>query len=162
MKQFILIQIFIVFTLFSCDKKNEEIITAQNQSCENYIVFGHFYGECGGETCVERFKLTSTKIFEDTSDIYPSNNTFTPIYVQLPNAKFIAAQDLMSFFPNELLNETNPVIGMPDYSDGGGIYIDYNFNGVHKYWLIDQFKQNVPENYHAFMDKVNEKISLMQ
>jgi hypothetical protein len=129
----------------------------------NYLVFGHFYGECGGEQCVEKFKLTSDKIYEDTNDVYPGVTPLTPPnYVQLTNEKFLAAQDLMSFFPNSLLAETNTTIGMPDASDGGGLYIRYHFNGVDKVWLIDQFKQNVPSNYHAFMDKVNEKIALIQ
>jgi hypothetical protein len=129
----------------------------------NYIIFGHFYGECGGEACIEKFKITATKIFEDTNDVYPGTNVLTPPnYVQLSNEKFLATQDLMSFFPNGLLAETNTTIGMPDASDGGGLYIEYHFTGVHKIFLIDQFKQNVPSNYHAFMDKVNEKIALLQ
>ncbi len=129
----------------------------------NYIIFGHFYGECGGEACIEKFKLTATIIYEDTNDIYPGTNLVSPPnYVQLSNDKFLAAQDLMSFFPNSLLSETNTTIGMPDASDGGGLYIKYHFNGIHKTFLIDQFKQNVPSNYHTFMDKVNEKIALLQ
>jgi hypothetical protein len=129
----------------------------------NYVVFGHFYGECGGEQCIEKFKLTHDKIFENTNDVYPGTNTSEPPnYVQLSDEKFLAAHDLMSFIPNSLLAETNTTIGMPDASDGGGLYIEYHFNGVHKTFLIDQFKQNVPSNYHAFMDKVNEKIALMQ
>lgn len=129
----------------------------------NYLVFGHFYGFCAGETCIEKFKLTSDKIFENTNDVYPGTNTSAqPNYVQLSNEKFLATQDLMSFFPNSLLSETNTTIGMPDASDGGGLYIEYHFNSVHKTFLIDQFKINVPSTYHVFMDKVNEKIALMQ
>ncbi len=130
---------------------------------DNYLVFGHFYGFCGGETCIEKFKLTSTQIFEDTNDVYPGTNSgIQPNYLLLPIEKFQAAQDLMTFFPNSLLAETSTTIGIPDASDGGGLYIRYHFNGVDKVWLIDQFKTNVPSNYHAFMDKVNEKIALMQ
>jgi hypothetical protein len=134
------------------------------QNCnDNYLVFGHFYGECVGEQCVEKFKLTSDKIYEDTNDVYPGVTPLTPPnYVQLTNEKFLASQDLMNFFPNSLLAEINTTIGMPDASDGGGLYIEYHFNGIHKTFLIDQFKINVPSNYHTFMDKVNEKIALMQ
>jgi hypothetical protein len=129
----------------------------------NYLVFGHFYGYCGGETCIEKFKLTSDKIYENTNDVYPGVTPLTPPnYVQLSNEKFLAAQDLMNFFPNSLLAEINTTIGMPDASDGGGLYIEYHFNGIHKTFLIDQFKINVPSDYHVFMDKVNEKIALMQ
>lgn len=129
----------------------------------NYIIFGHFYGECVGEACIEKFKLTATNIYEDTNDVYPGTNVLTPPnYVLLTNEKFLETQDLMSFFPNSLLAENNTTIGMPDASDGGGLYIEYHFNGIHKTFLIDQFKINVPTNYHAFMDKVNEKIALLQ
>ncbi len=138
------------------------LVRVNDNNC-NYVVFGHYFGFCGGETCIEKFKLTSNKIYEDVNDVYPGVNSGTlPIYVQLPNNKFLAAQDLMTFFPNDLLTETNTTIGMPDASDGGGLYIKYHVNGVDKLWLIDQFKQNVPAQYHNFMDKVNEKIALMQ
>jgi hypothetical protein len=30
-----------------------------------------------------------------------------------------------------------------------------------KSWRIDQMKDNVPENLHEFIDKVNEKITLI-
>lgn len=129
---------------------------------ENYLIFGHYYGECGGEKCIEKYKLKSDKIFEDINDVYPGVTPLTPPnYVQLPQDKFQMANDLMTYFPSTLLNQTNHVIGMPDASDGGGLYIEYHFNGLNRVWLIDQFKQNVPEDYHNFMDKVNEKISSM-
>jgi hypothetical protein len=162
MKIKLILFLSITVTFFSCDKKETEII-APTIPDSNYIVFGHFYGECGGETCVENYKLLPNSILEDTLDNYPTGNGFiTGNFTVLPNEKFLAAQDLITFFPSELLNESNEYIGMPDASDGGGLYIEYNFNGVHKRWFIDQFKQNVPAIYYPFMDKVNEKISLMQ
>jgi hypothetical protein len=33
---------------------------------------------------------------------------------------------------------------------------------VRRYWLIDQMKSNVPVQYHEFIDKVNEKVNLLQ
>jgi hypothetical protein len=33
---------------------------------------------------------------------------------------------------------------------------------VQKKWYINLMKQNVPVNYHNFIDKVNEKIDLLQ
>jgi hypothetical protein len=108
-------------------------------------------------------KIVSKNSFEDINDVYPGTITQTvPNYVQLPNQKFLVTQDLMTFFPPELLNDSNAIIGMPDASDGGGLYIEYNFNGIHKKWQIDQFQQNVPQRYHTFMDKVNEKINQLQ
>jgi hypothetical protein len=71
-------------------------------------------------------------------------------------------EDLMDFFPQDLLNESDTVIGMPDAGDWGGFYIEYNFNGTRRFWILDKMKTNVPGKYHAFIDKLNEKIDLLQ
>lgn len=76
--------------------------------------------------------------------------------------KFIDANDLLNFFPSDLLLEPKTVIGQPDAGDWGGLYIEYNYNGTRKFWLLDQMKSNVPSKYHNFLDKVNEKIKLIQ
>lgn len=46
-------------------------------------------------------------------------------------------------------------------TDGGGLYIEYNVNGITKYWHLDKMKSEIPEKYHTFIDKVEEKISLL-
>jgi hypothetical protein len=146
-----------MFLLTSCDKDDIEL------SNSDYIVFGHFYGECMGEQCVEIFRLEKEKLCEDTKDQYPNSNDFySGNYVQLSQQKFDAIKDLTNSFPTDLLNETDIVIGQPDAGDWGGLYIEYNFNGVRKFWLLDQNKSNVPTKYHDFIDKVNEKIELLQ
>jgi hypothetical protein len=116
-----------------------------------------------GEQCVEIFRLEKEKLCEDTKDQYPNSNDFySGNYVQLSQQKFDATKDLTNCFPTDLLNETDIVIGQPDAGDWGGLYIEYNFNGVRKFWLLDQNKSNVPTKYHDFIDKVNEKIELLQ
>lgn len=124
----------------------------------DYLIFGHFYGFCLGEECIEIFKLTNTKLYEDTEDSYALDN-FN--FEEKENEKFNLVKDLVDFIPEDLLSENDDVIGCPDCSDGGGIYIEYSKNGVIKSWRIDQFKQNTPDYLHDFMDKVNEKISLI-
>ena len=143
--------------LISCKKDNVKL------SNYDYIIFGHFYGECGGEGCVEIFRLEEGKLFEDDKDKYPNSNDFyVGNYVQLSDQKFINAKDLINSFPPDLLNETSTVIGQPDGGDWGGLYVEYNFNGIRKFWLLDQMKSNVPTKYHDFIDKVNEKIKKLQ
>lgn len=143
--------------LTSCKKDNVEL------SNSDYIIFGHFYGECGGEGCVEIFRLEEGKLFEDTKDKYPNSNDFyVGNYVQLSEQKFNITKDLTSSFPTDLLNETSTVIGQPDAGDWGGLYVEYNFTGIRKFWLLDQMKSNVPTKYHEFIDKVNEKITKLQ
>ncbi len=98
-------------------------------------------------------------MLEDTLDYHPRRDTFAKCsYIARTAQQFDITYDLVNSFPNDLLNETKTELGMPDVTDGGGLYIEYNINGIHKFWLIDQIKQNVPQKYHAFMAKVNEKI----
>lgn len=141
------------FLLTACKKDSIQL------SASDYIVFGHFYGECMGEQCIEIFKLEQNKLFEDTKDLYPSrNNFYDGNFVELSQQKYNDTKDLISSFPTDLLSETNNVIGQPDAGDWGGLYVEYNINGVRKFWLLDQMKSNVPTKYHDFIDKANEKI----
>ena len=151
-KGFTLLMAIVILT--SCIK-DEDCITINEQ---NFLVFGHFYGMCGGEECVETYKLTDLKLYEDILDDYSGQNLD---FVELDNETFEQINDLVDFFPNQLLNETDTIFGCPDCSDGGGLFIQYSDNGNLKSWRIDQFQENVPSYLHSFIDKVNEKISLI-
>ena len=156
-KKKLILLFFSVLALSSCKKKNT------NPTSGDYLIFGHFYGMCMGEKCIEIFKLEKGKLFEDTRDQYPNSDGFYQgNYTLLSNQKFMDAKDLINDFPADLLQETNTVIGQPDAGDWGGLYVEYNFNGVRKFWLLDQMKSNVAVKYHEFIDKVNEKIALLQ
>jgi len=139
----------VILSTSSCFKEDEET---------NYLVFGHFYGECEGEECLETYKLTEYQLFEDTNDDYLSHNLN---FVSLDQTIFLEVKDLIDFFPEQLLNESKTVFGCPDCSDGGGLLIQYYKNGNLKSWKIDQTKYDVPNYLYPFMDKVNEKITLI-
>jgi hypothetical protein len=159
MKKVILIvsSALVLFAAPSC--KREKCISPSS----GYLIFGRFYGECMGEECIEIFKLEQNQLFEDTRDAYPGSTDFyAAAYTLLPQQKFDEAKDLINFFPSDLLSESVNVIGHPDAGDWGGLYIEYNYNGTRKFWLLDKAKVNVPSKYHAFIDKVNEKIDLIQ
>jgi len=146
------------FFLTSCEKDDN-----YEPSKSDYIFFGHFYGECMGEHCVEIFRLEKDKLFEDIKDRYPNSTEFYEgNWVELSQQKFNDTKDLTNYFPTDLLSEKDTVIGQPDAGDWGGLYLEYNFNGVRKFWLLDQKKDNVPTKYHDLIDKVNEKIALLQ
>jgi hypothetical protein len=134
---------------------NKDCITLNEQ---NYLVFGHFYGMCAGEGCVETYKLTNMKLYEDLIDDYSGQNLD---FVELDNELFEQVSDLVDFFPNQLLSESETVFGCPDCADGGGLYIQYSDNGNLKSWRIDQMQENVPSYLHSFMDQVNEAIVLI-
>ena len=146
-----------IFVTVSCSKQEE--IMEQNI---NYIVFGHFYGFCVGEDCIEIFKLTDSKLFEDDLDSYPtSQSPYEGNYVEMDEEKFLLVRELADKIPEDLLVIQDTVIGSPDASDGGGIYFAINNENGTRYWLIDQMKNNIPNNLHSFIDEINQYISLV-
>lgn len=145
---------FIIAGFISCNNVDDSIEIIEN----NYLIFGHFYGECVGEGCIETYKLTNEKLFEDITDDYSGQNLE---FVELENDLFLEVNDLVDFFPNQLLDETETIIGCPDCADGGGLFIQYSDNEDIMAWRIDQNKNNVPTYLHDFMDKVNEKIQII-
>lgn len=152
MKHLISVIILLLFTS-SCSNDNDKI-----KDTDDYLIFGHFYGMCAGEDCVETFKLTNKNLYEDTLNNY-GQSSFS--FQVLDNEKFLIAKDLFDFIPSELLSEENEFIGCPDCADGGGLYIEYSKNGKVDSWRIDQIKSEVPNYLHNFIDKINEKISLI-
>ncbi len=153
----ILISIVFGLIIASCNKDDN---TSLSES--DYLIFGQFNGLCAGEECIEIFKLESNKLLEDINDNYPDRtNFYTGNYIDLGNAKYDLVNDLTDYFPTNLINEIDTVFGCPDCADQGGLYIEYNFNGLRKFWIIDQSKVSVPNYLHDFIDKVNEKIDLI-
>jgi hypothetical protein len=150
--------ILVFFFLLNSCKKNEP-----DFSKFDYIIFGHFYGMCSGEECVEIFRLEKDVVLEDTLDLYPNfDNFYNGSYIELSQQKFTEVNDLRCSFPMDLLNESTKVFGTPDAVDQGGIYLGFKYNGTEKFFLFDNFKSNVPVKYHVFIDKINEKIELLK
>ena len=144
----------------SCEKSVEPNLVLSDS---DYFIFGRYYGFCVGENCVDVFRLEQNRLLEDSTDVYPpSVGFYTGNYRLLSKQKYEDAKDIVDFFPKQLLDESSNVIGHPDAGDWGGLYVEYNIDGVRKYWLIDQMKSNVPARYHEFIDKVNEKVDLLQ
>ena len=134
----------------------------QPQVETDYMLFGHFYGFCLGEQCIEIFKLTDAQLFEDTIDQYPSRDKpYEGSYTVLDETKFDLVKGLAESIPDELLNEQSNVIGSPDASDGGGVYVAIISDGETRFWLIDQFQQNVPSYLRPFVTQINESIALI-
>jgi hypothetical protein len=156
-KLFIPIAVFSIIVLSACKKNCGSNTTYVPQ--DNYIKFGHFYGECGGETCMENFIVTDHLLFEDTKDDYPtSTNFYNGNYVIKTNSNIAAINTILNTVPQALLNDNNIVIGQPDAGDWGGDYFEYNKNGIHKFWLLD--KQ--PTAYSNFVRAIDSCIKLAQ
>ena len=140
--------------IVSCEKQDES-----PEQTPQYILFGHFYGFCIGEQCVEIYKLTDSNLFEDDLDQYPSReNPYDGNFNKLENSKYQLVKSLAENIPPELLLETDTVIGMPDASDGGGVYFALKNDAGTRFWLIDQFDHNIPEYLRPFKKQINNGI----
>lgn len=149
--------LLLVYFTISC---HNEDVRGKDEN-DAYIIFGHFYGFCQGEKCVENFKLTNSKLFEETTDPYvlePGEGTF----VELDHSKFEQVKSLSSIIPQQLLQTTADVIGSPDAADGGGIYFETMVNGERKHWRIDKVKSNIPEYLIPFINEIEKDIALLQ
>ncbi len=143
------------FCLFSC--KDDEVVET------DYLIFGHFYGECVQESCILMYKVEENRLLEDTIPEYPNlqmpyNGSFN---VELSNNDFQMASELKDLIPEELFNETDHIIGQPDAADQGGLYLEYNFEGERRYWYIDQNKGFLPQYLDEFIDEINNRIFLI-
>jgi hypothetical protein len=144
---------------FSSCEKDEVDISGKG----DYLIFGTFYGECGGERCVDIYKLENDRLLEDKKDMYPGSD-FYPFddFEVLSQEKFELVKDLIDFLPPSLVSEESGVIGQPDAGDWGGAFVEYKSGNIHKYWLLDQMETNMPEAFNVYVDKINEKEALIQ
>ena len=148
MKKLIWILLPVIFVFTNC-QKDEDSPTGS----VDYVVFGHFFGECGGETCIEIFKIEEGQLFEDTKDNYPSFvNPYEGEYMLLDDALFQEVKDLDTHVPDELLDETATVIGQPDAGDWGGYYFEIVKDGIQYHYRIDKAKDNLPDYLKDFAD----------
>lgn len=128
-----------------------------------YFIFGHFYGECIGETCVEIFKVYGDKLWEDTDDRYPSDAYMQGTFTEIDQTHYNDALQLWADLPDDLRDETSTVLGYPDDLDQGGLFIQYlESNGDRAYFLIDQDTDDVPTYLHSWMGEVNALIAQLQ
>jgi hypothetical protein len=135
---------------------NEILLSEEDE----YFVFGHYFGMCQGEKCVEIFKISSEDLFEDSKDAYPDNRShYIGEFTINRNDKYELVKDLPAI-PDIMLNAPNTVLGCPDCSDGGGLYIEIHKDGETKYWLIDL--QRVPEGLEEFVEDIEAKIKILE
>jgi hypothetical protein len=127
---------------------------------DDYIVFGDFYGECLGESCVDIFKVAKGQVLEDTLDHYPiaSRLPHQVAFVQISRDRYQEIVDLIGNIPARLFDEKDTVIGQPDAGDWGGFYLETNISGAVRCWLIDKMDDNLPEYLRGYARKLDEAI----
>ncbi len=146
---------FFVVLVSACDRNPAGF------SGNSYLVFGHFYGECFGELCVEIFKIQNEQLYEDTLDNYPtvSNLPHVTDYRQRSSDEYDKIKHLQVLIPELLFEESSILIGQPDAGDWGGFYVETDQSGEKRYWLIDKMKSNIPEYLYEFTDSLDAAIS---
>ena len=143
--------------LIACSDKDDLKILDSD-----YFLFGEYYGQCyidgeccDGETCVEIFKIENTQLFEDTNDNFPPTSApYEGNYIILADSTYQIVNNLLDEIPRKLFKESKSIIGCPDCSDGGGIYIEVSRAGEVRYWLIDRIEENLPKYLIPFRQSV--------
>lgn len=150
--------LFLLFLLVAACQS--EYAYDEETTSSDYILFGHFYGECVGEQCVEIYKLTDRSLYEDNRDEYPlSIQSYNGEFSRLPNFQFLKVSDLQSEIPTELMSISAVIVGQPDAGDWGGIYFEIVSNGEKRFWLIDKMETNIPEGIRPFVKKIESSIA---
>ena len=121
-----------------------------------YLIFGHSYGLCIGETCVETFKLTRDELYEDVADLYPGFGPYD--FQRLSRADHRFAEELLYLIPPSLRNYPE-VIGCPDCYDQGGINIEIYDGRTVRHWTIDKARSAIPPDLQGFVRLIEQKIA---
>jgi hypothetical protein len=130
-------------------------------SAEQYIIFGHYYGMCIGESCIEEFKITPNNLFENIHDVYPVGADAVKEYVLLSDELFEKVKNLKTKVPAELLTSSETVIGIPDGADWGGLYFEISTADFKGHWYIDKNRTYLPEYIVPFVEELEHKITLI-
>ncbi|MBC7885739.1 MAG: hypothetical protein H7X99_09705 [Saprospiraceae bacterium] len=158
-KQVILLA-FLGIIVASCSKDSNEALP---DGTPDYIEFGSYHGFCGGEKCIEIFRLDDVSVYEDTTDLYPSGTLNDERkFILLSSEKFEKVNSLIADFPSALLDETKVTFGIPDAYDQGGYYVGYKKENVLRVWLFDKNLNEVPSYTHSFLTEVAAKVELLK
>ncbi len=126
----------------------------------DYMIFGHAYGFCRGEDCVELFKLESGQLYGDRADQYPGlDDVYDGHFIVLSEEKYNKAKDLIEKFPQQLFEEEEKRIGCPDCADQGGYYVEYGIGSQVGFWFIDTSQNSIPEYLRNFTQELANVLS---
>ncbi len=159
----ILFLVSALFLIFSCtDPQNTENTPNSNGLLNNnndYLVFERIHPKCVGEHCVEAFKLTLNKLYEDSVDDkqYHSYN----FSITLSDEKHQQTKDILNSFPTQLFDESDGkitnTIGLYDQPI---IVVRTFINNKKRFWVIDT--DNHPDYLKSFIKAINLKINNLQ
>ena len=146
--------VFFLLWVFSCGKEEDLVLEDGD-----YLVFGHYYGKCIGEQCVETFKLTESQLFEDSRDDF-TGDSFT-FNILLSEEKFRQVKDIKDLFPKALLQSVDTTFGCPNCADQGGLLVRVSEKGKLRTWRMDMDKAQLPDYLRVFAEEVRKKIEML-
>jgi len=130
----------------------------------NYIIFGIFCGNCGGE-CATMYKLDQVKneLLVDHTDSYWKMSPMKPMVFETKisdNIKINTAKKIVDSIPSFLLtsSELKKQFGCPDCTDGCGIYLEINNNKFIKQYRIDSQTDQLSDSIKPFAEYLKKTI----
>ncbi|MEM1217852.1 MAG: hypothetical protein AAGH79_03035 [Bacteroidota bacterium] len=167
MKQLIFFSLFL-FGLMACSKDFPEPLPpaeepSKTNSEDDYMLFGYFRGLCGGEECIEIFKLTDTELFELVDDPYPNTDDFplSSDLTILDQSLYDQVAYLRDLVPQELIDAEESTFGIPDAYDQGGFVIEWNDDGQTGLWVMDTDSNAIPDYLHELATGIYEAVQII-
>lgn len=135
-----------------------------NLQSDDYVIFGDFYGECIGDSCIDIYKIQNGQVYEDTLDLYPTATRLPHETAFVPTSRdsYDEIEQRLAEMPSDLYTESKVVIGQPDAGDWGGFYLETRIDGEIRFWLIDKLEDNLPAYLRSFTTKLDEAIALAE
>ncbi len=124
-------------------KNTKQTLTNPTGKKPDYIIFGRFCGECGGE-CATMYKLDiiNNKLFADHTDSFWEYKWGTPMKFETHidnETKILLAKQILDSIPKSILATSRPAerFGCPDCTDGCGIFLETKSDTTIKKFYID-------------------------
>jgi hypothetical protein len=147
------LSIVVCFISLSCEK--DEFVKP------DYIVFGAFQGDCANG-CRFVYYLDDTKLLEDETVKYFSNNNLSAFNTTLSNDEFELVKNLLNKVPLAL-TKTNRTLFIDLNSGSPNLwYAEIKLNGRVFKWTFDNSASATPSYLKPFADEVIEALLLLQ
>lgn len=154
---FFISSLLLLSLMGSCNSSDESGDTTEQVR----LLFGDYAGFIPDRNYSDIYLIENSKLYLDTLSNYPTDGFYEGAYVQMDESDYLLASELISIFPSQLFDENENYIGCPDCADQGGYYVEYQSKTKHAFWNIDNNKDAIPEYLREFVDKLEEKLTLL-
>lgn len=128
--------------------------STNNVTPQASLIFGEAYGFCAGD-CAHFFQINDNNLYKDDIERYSGDApSFKPTPLSAVDLEL--ANQLVTDFPEYLLQNVNQTFGCPDCADQGGVHLFYSTGGSKYFWHIDTFVENQPVEIRQYIKLVRE------